>query len=191
MRLATIIDLLCPCCPSAISRFVIAVIINAINRKPFGPNSHINKKVSEIRPSLTNCNPASAVIGVAWIERIKASLENAFPRSVSWTVIGTRGMTVFRTESNYSFDFEATAGLNFFRPQIIVASDDSGSACAFTNRAEFSVSDRTIRDNFKSSKCFTDQRDFSRHGIGSFSALFSGGRPASTGARYDYPQLTA
>jgi hypothetical protein len=60
------------CGPSAIGRFVVAAIVDAVKAVPDRSRSHISEKVYEtISPSLTNCNAASAPvfeIGGAWIQ---------------------------------------------------------------------------------------------------------------------------
>lgn len=71
-------------CPYAVSRLVIAVHIFAFNAMAIaGPWPHVDIEVLErVSPAVADCNSATAVIRVAVIVRVSASLNHAVPRIV-------------------------------------------------------------------------------------------------------------
>jgi hypothetical protein len=78
-RVSSIIGLLNLCRPIAIGRFIVAIIIFALNAKFFRWMPHIRKKVVETHPAITNLNAARPIqmkIAVLWIG---ASLQHLRP----------------------------------------------------------------------------------------------------------------
>jgi len=69
--------------PSAISRFVIAVVVDTIKRVVFRTLAHVGKKVIEFSPTFTNANTATTVMFPSSGFGISAPLQHGVPRSVS------------------------------------------------------------------------------------------------------------
>jgi len=75
--------------------------------------------------------------------------------------------------------------------QIIPTNCRRVSAVALTDVVTITGTHAIIGDNFKLSKTLANKGDFSRHSIGSFNVVFSGGRPATTGAHCAYLRKSA
>jgi len=70
--------------------------------------------------------------------------------------------------------------------QVISSDYRRVSAVALTDVVTVAEPHAVIGNNFELSKTLTNQGEFSRYSIGSFNVVFSGGRPATTGAHCDY-----
>lgn len=79
-----ICSLLSACCPSAISRLVVAVIIDAINRvagrRAF---AHVGKKGTEIFPPLAHGDTALSIVPSSYGILLRTSSDHTSPRCVS------------------------------------------------------------------------------------------------------------
>jgi hypothetical protein len=113
-------------CPSAIIRRVVAVVVDAINRKMRAwPTTHIRQKVCEtLLPSLANFNSPSAVIGKCMIVRISASSLHCLPNEVFRMLIEA----VLESPSRESFSMKTSAG---FSP----SSSEAAASNAFLSSA--------------------------------------------------------
>src|SRR5262249_47475632 len=69
--------------PAAIARFVIAVVIDAIDGQARRWIAHIGVEVFEATPSLADGDAAASVIVVAWIVRIQTAVEHICPATES------------------------------------------------------------------------------------------------------------
>ena len=76
----TVSVLLYSSCPSTVTRFVISVVINAVQKCAFWPLSHVCKKQSEVVPSITDQDPSRAVILKTDVIRICATFVHFSPR---------------------------------------------------------------------------------------------------------------
>jgi hypothetical protein len=79
--------------PATVSRLVIAVVIDPVDRKPFPrPLAHIGEEVPEIEPPLGDFNPSATVSRVARVFRIEAPLLHRLPggvgRANAFSVVG-------------------------------------------------------------------------------------------------------
>ena len=81
--------------PSAIVRFVIAVVVDAIERKAGWPFPHISEEVAKIQPSFANRNAAAPVIGVVPMIWVIAPLDHGFPGLVGVGRSCIAGMAMF------------------------------------------------------------------------------------------------
>lgn len=69
--------------PPTILWLIVAVIINAVNRKTFGARPHVGVEGGErISPSFTNCNSSVSIIFIGRIIGIFASLNHSYPHSI-------------------------------------------------------------------------------------------------------------
>jgi len=81
---AFISTLLSTRCPSAISRFVISIIVNALKGATFGPLSHVVGKVNKRTPSFTNSYAPTSVILKFYNIRICAASNHSCPNPVQF-----------------------------------------------------------------------------------------------------------
>lgn len=65
--------------PSAITRLIVAVVINTIQRQPIRRFAHILKKVVEVQPTLAHGDTSSSVEIEVHILRTVATLQHVFP----------------------------------------------------------------------------------------------------------------
>ncbi len=74
--------------PPAISGFIVAFVVNSVNRQPSRPPTHVGKEIGKDHPSITNGNPAPAVIGKAFVLRARAPFNHPAPNAVFGFVCG-------------------------------------------------------------------------------------------------------
>ena len=80
--------------PSAVARFVVAVVVDAIKRQFIGPVAHIRQEVVEDQPALTNNNPATAVIRPGLAPEIETTGLHGLPGSIGWGAVTTMIMSM-------------------------------------------------------------------------------------------------
>jgi len=74
------------CSPSAVTRFVIAVVVNTVKRGVFRSLPHISDEVfKRLSPSLADSNSASAIVGVSSGATAQAAANHSVPDSVDNT----------------------------------------------------------------------------------------------------------
>lgn len=73
--------------PSAVSRLVVPVSVDAVNSRVFRTRPHIRKKVLEAAPSFANGDTSATVVGVGGISRVINTPQHGHPRAPS-AVIG-------------------------------------------------------------------------------------------------------
>ena len=76
---SSIFSLLFSSSPFAIFRGISIVIINALNAKIIWPFSHVSQKISEVKPTVTNCYASASVIFVSLAFWTRTSFFNSFP----------------------------------------------------------------------------------------------------------------
>lgn len=76
--------LLGACCPSAIRRFVVAIIVDPIQRMiRRRAAAHVGEeRFVGSHPSVTNDNPAPAVTGIPLVVRVNTALSHVYPRVI-------------------------------------------------------------------------------------------------------------
>ena len=105
-------------CPSAIFWFVVAVIINPIQRiaAPWALSHVFNKRFNGVQPTLAHCYPSAAIASVTRIALVRASRNHSVPRFVfgrsANTVFGSRLATPATTLPGD----QATGGYGLFIP---------------------------------------------------------------------------
>jgi len=84
LGMGSVLSLLYRSCPSAIDWFVVAVIVNSINRVLWAwLFAHINQKVRKrLQPALANCDASSSIAVIVRSARIAASSLHFFPSAV-------------------------------------------------------------------------------------------------------------
>jgi hypothetical protein len=83
-RLSRVATLLFACSPLAITRLVIAVVVDPLDRCPRRAFAHVGKKVLEQTPPRTHGDASPAIIlpcGSAWI---RATRDHRLPRTIGW-----------------------------------------------------------------------------------------------------------
>ncbi len=83
MSAARIVHLLSMCRPATGGWFVVAVVVDAIERLLFWWFTHISKKILKLAPATTDRNAASAIIAPNERAFVKAPLDHGCPRAVS------------------------------------------------------------------------------------------------------------
>ncbi len=171
-----------------IAWLISSLVVNAVNFQAVRAFSNIIEKVlKRILPLLTNPNAASAVPFPIGIFRIKAALLHRTPSLICRAVNTPVAMLyVFWTfvaalDTTKAYPSKQAGICNFTNPTAI--------ALGYTESVGFSArfsSGRCIRDDFPFAKTPSDEWYSSRHNDSYLVAVFSGGHPASTGARCDF-----
>jgi len=76
---SSIFSLIFSISPFAIFRGISIVIINALNAKIIWSFSHVTQKISEVKPTVTNCYASASVIFVSLAFWTRTSFFNSFP----------------------------------------------------------------------------------------------------------------
>ena len=78
-----IVRLFSACSPSAIIRFVVAIVVDTFNCVvAFWSNAHISEKVSKQTPSFAHSYAAFLVISKSWIRSVRAARNHVAPRAI-------------------------------------------------------------------------------------------------------------
>lgn len=187
------------CSPFAIRRLIVPIVVDTLNRGASGPSPHVPKEGRKGVPLSTHgYTPASIpepfnMIGVV------AAVPHILPRSVSGGVVRPSSVSVIEHQSRSSrfaqFDFETPTRLRVSRSEASCAAVQKRAALAkaqvFSEIGSVGRSPALkLGNHFKPFKLFSYERYSSRHDIGSFNVVFSGGRPAATGAHCDISETT-
>lgn len=78
-RRARIGALLFLCGPTAIAGLVVAVVVDAVQRPPIRPLSHIRQEAFKAHPSRTDRNPSAPVVAPGYVAWARASLHHSEP----------------------------------------------------------------------------------------------------------------
>lgn len=173
--------------PTAISRFVIAIVVDAVNRLANGALAHIGKKILELIPSFTNTNSSAPIVFVLRNMFVSAPGTHTCPTSVSRSF--SRDTMAVPDRCSVSF-YQASTRLGCSTTNIGIQNNYVFTAITNT-KAGTSVTARGINKiksifkNFKLSRPLSNDGYFGRHCIVFLSALFSSGRWATTHARCD------
>lgn len=176
--------------PPAVLWLIISIIIYSSDAGSDWFLPHVRKELRVFQPPLADRNSPASVIGITRVFRIKASLDYAFPTPVGWRMDGSWGVTVLRA-SPYRGQHNSTAtGSTFTIPNVFFPDSFFISTITDTKYGfSFGVGFNKrfgFPDHLELSKPLSDQRYCIRHGIAFFNVVFSGGRPASTGAHCEY-----
>ncbi len=174
--------------PTDVGKLIVTVVINAFERPSFLSFANIGKEVFKRLPAFADRNPSCSVGLVMAVLFVFAPLAHSFPNAVNSSV----GHSVGEISLDGCLSDEASARPRSSTFQWSVSDDAGVTALAHTEalRVPFSIPVKVIRagsDYFKLSEGQSDERFLGRHSIGSFFALFSCGRSATTGAHGDYP----
>jgi hypothetical protein len=89
--------------PTTVVWFVIAIIVDTINRmRGTWLSAHIGKKIAKDMPTLADLNAAAAVVFEPWIIRISASGTHGNPRTIFRRHFVTTSLAVNASELLYS-----------------------------------------------------------------------------------------
>lgn len=170
------------CCPLTIARFVIPVIVDAVNRVPFGWRfPHILQKILKgIFPASANAYAASSIAFVSYVVWISAPTFHCQPTLVRMA------HAIPRVPMYYSV---ATTATRFSAAEGKAISHHLLNSSAFTftyvvyERSTIANSGFCLCENFKLSEGLSDKRYFVWHNVNGVTA--SGGLSAQTDARCD------
>lgn len=184
------------CRPHTIGWLIIAIVIQAFNPPAFLSVAHVGDEVLErVEPAFANSYtspPIMVKIDGGWTE---APCFHAFPYPINslWLPAVAASIPMLKSTRGELLCPLASTGLRPSAHNICKRNGSYIPAIAVENTSPAYPSRRVaLRQPFfscnKSSKSATDDIYFGRHnGVRSL-FMFSGGRPASTGARCDYLQ---
>jgi hypothetical protein len=90
---AAIAILLAGCRPYDVARFIVTIVVKALNGMMSGwARTHVGKKIGEFKPTITDLNTASAISRVAILLGIQASALHPVPNLVGWRQAGHSGI---------------------------------------------------------------------------------------------------
>ena len=84
MLWALIYSLLLRCCPTAVSGFVVAIIVNAIESEAGRLFAHVSKEIFKRKPAFADGDTAAAVIDITALLTVAASGQHPVPANVRW-----------------------------------------------------------------------------------------------------------
>ena len=166
--------------PTAIFRFVVSIVVDAVNRLAVWTFSYVSKKCFKVVPSFANLNSSAAVSVIPFVRRVLATMDHLEPTLVD---SGSRH-AVGGVSQSKCFCMFTTAGFGFSRFEVAIPNNSlfavvaKAKACSYFSG--FVNLGRRFRNNFKLSKPLSDDEYFGRHCIAFLSALFSGGRGHTT-----------
>lgn len=146
--------------PRAIIARVWTIVVLSFEHCPIWSLSHIRKEVLKFAPRLADCNSSRSIAWIAFISRVRASLNHRTPYMIfrNRFFISSRSVRERPTASQFQFTKQATAASNLSRLQITGFYDRFLSAIALAGPiASFSFINVRFRDNGKSFESFTDQ----------------------------------
>jgi hypothetical protein len=119
---ASVLILLRVCCPSAIARFVVAIVVDPVERETGRFFGHIGEKVFKtISPSITHDNAATSVIFVIKRVFIVATSFHIRPRLKRAAPLSTNCVTMFEVYVARYFNQKASTRSGIATPQIACA----------------------------------------------------------------------
>jgi hypothetical protein len=172
--------------PTAVARFVVAVVVDAINRKSIGPLAHVGKELFKRIPSSAYRNSPSSIVLKVLTAWIGASFNHSSPNTISFGSNSICGVAMTMKPPDNQFYFKASARPRVSRGKAYILDFNNFPATATANAVGFLTAQGSISDCGKSCEVATDQGYSGRHTFGFIKCLFNGGRPATTGARCDY-----
>lgn len=162
--------MLASCFPTAVAWLIISIVLNATYGHAFGGLSHVCKKVFKLSPSIANTDPASSVSVCVTTVQISRPGDHGLPDAVGSGCLAPDGSSVGLVYGSSKLVNQAPARRCVSGSEAIVENRQGFAAIASTERScaflgvERDI--RGIRDNDQPSKAFTDEADFSGHGIG-------------------------
>lgn len=167
--------------PSAISRLVTFIVVNAIKRSANWAISHVLVKCIEVHPSLTHLNSPSSVFWIRLARLVKAPELHRLPRRVRSSVIST----VFRVKNSIGITHQAAARPALTLSEKGIPYDGCGATIASTYRAmphKVAYGDGIRVGKYdKSFKSYSDKSIFTvGHIVSYINSLFSNERSAAT-----------
>lgn len=164
--------------PRAIGFAVTEIVVQPVERQSSRSFAHVFQKVFKFFPLTAYADSATAIIRKSGIVRIKTALNHCLPNLI--------GFGSAHPMCCASFFLKAAARFCVAAQKMIFLHDGFVSALALARNIPSNPSSLfsgwKMGNHFKSFKSLSDEGWYCRHGIGAFFALFSGGRPATTGA---------
>jgi len=173
-------------CPNHVFRKITNIVINAVNRPALFARSHKGKKWLESIPLGAQCYSALSIIFKLVAVRICASLLHRRPNFIDSGFFTMRCLSmlgslfVIPTATRFGM---ATRQIPVIGNEFCSARTSHPTAIDITPRMIDAESGGSKHES--PSKCEADDVSFGRHNGASFTVLFSGGRPATTGAHCD------
>lgn len=172
--------LLNPAFPATVSRFIVPIVVYPSNRHAVWRLAHVGKKARKITPPLTHADPPSAIVTKRVVGRISASVDHVLPNTVSPGMSAVERMSMLNAGGINHCLFGAPTGLGVAAEKAVQFKDLHSAAFTSALNPSLNSSVRTnairgISEDLKLSKFETDNYFSSRHGIGPFNVIVSGG----------------
>jgi hypothetical protein len=148
------------------TRFVIAVVVDAVKRQAWRAFAHVGEEVAKIIPPRADFDAAPTPIGVVFKPGVGAALTRAGPAFVSWRHFSIYAMPVLEVPRLDEFQVITTAGACSAPPKAIAGGDDLIAAIADTAPVGATLAGVHKFKHDKSPKTLTSEV-FQRHGISS------------------------
>ena len=123
-----IVILLGICSPSAVSGFIVPIVVDAVQEHAFRAASHVGQEVSEISPPVAYRYPTPSPICPFFVVRIGTSLNHVCPRivfggsSVSWRIPMFPVLFPLKASTTFGFVFLIGSKIvreeDFLRPAV-------------------------------------------------------------------------
>lgn len=177
------------CLPFTVLRTIVSIVIHALKCVSGRASTHISQKRLKRSPLRANLNSSSSIVMECMILGVPAPSNHGGPDRVFSGIASVASLTMFQEPDSTHKSSETAARCARASLQ---ASEKNGLNCptlaATENHSSVSRrrnSGRQFLNNFQLSKNESDGRYSSRHNVGRFNVVFSGGRPATTGAHCD------
>lgn len=178
-------------CPSDVSGLIAFGVVLSLKCQSGRSLTKILKKILKCEPPIADRDTSAAIMFELRLPFIGAPSNHIEPTSPGsrWSQLCAVAMPRDSIGGNFTSQTPARICLEAF--QRAVQDLDGFPAVALAKTSQVKLSTRRmvripLHNYFQSSKRESDQRDFGRHDVGMINVMFSGGRPASTGAHCDY-----
>ena len=119
--------------PAAISRRVVAIYVDAIERLFWGPVAHVGKKVLEARPPLANFDATPSIVRVLGMCGHPATAPHRYPRVIGPVRSEPVRAAMCALAAAYTLAAETAAALSVARRKTMASFRDGSAALAFAN----------------------------------------------------------
>lgn len=151
-------------CPSAITRFVIAIVVNPIKAQPFRRFPHIFKKTTEVtRPPITHSDATPTIIGIARMICIITTTFRSSPGRIFFGML-TNSMTVFSCTGSSYFLMQAATTFRSTSLQTSSVRIYMLTTLTFTNPRTLTTASSRSSNDCQASEDLSFQFQGNRHG---------------------------
>ena len=183
---ASIARLLARCGPSTVSRLIIPIVIRKpVNACSGGFLAHVFQEVlKRLAPPLAYLNASASIVVIIFNTWIGTSTVHLRPSNISSGAVVSPSMSVAFIRS--VLPLKTAAGCTYSVTDVAQVKVSYRSAVTAAHHALVVAGSEWFSDYGKSCKLGSEwDISFCRHNVDLFNVVFSGGRPATTGAHCD------